>query len=60
MNLVAIFYHKSQDIPTVIRVSDVSRFPELCESLPTTWAYLYNKHTGEVLDTYKYNKYSEN
>ena len=59
MNLVAIFYHKSQEIPTVIRISDASKFPELCESLPTIWAYLYNKDTGEVLDIYKYNKYSE-
>jgi hypothetical protein len=60
MNLVAVFYHESQDIPTVIRISMFSKFLEHCEAVPTTWAYLYNKDTGEVLDTYKYNKYSEN
>ncbi len=56
MNLVAVLYHESQDIPNVIQLSDVSKFLKLCESLPTTWAYLYNKDTGKVLDTYKYSE----
>lgn len=32
-----------------MRISDTSKFPELCESLPTTWAYFYNQHLGQLV-----------
>jgi hypothetical protein len=60
MNLVAIFYHKSQDQPIVMNVSEPSKFLDLCDTFPTTWGYLFDKDKGTVLDTYKHNPHSEN
>jgi hypothetical protein len=55
MKLVAIFYHRSQNLPIVMEVSSTEKFRDLCEEYSTDWAYLMNKETGEITYTYRNN-----
>jgi hypothetical protein len=52
MNLVAIFHHYSQNLPIVMEVTTEEKFFVCCNSLPTDWAHLYNKHTGELIQSF--------
>jgi hypothetical protein len=53
MKLVAIFYHRSQNLPIVMEVSSTEKFRDCLDGLPTDWAYLMNKETGEITYTYR-------
>jgi hypothetical protein len=55
LHLVAIFHHYSQKLPVVMELTTQEKFFESCKSLPTDWAHLYNKHTGELIQSF-YNK----
>ena len=55
MTLVAIFHHHDYNLPAVIEISTQEKFFEVCRSLPNDWAHLYNKHTGELIQSF-YNK----
>ena len=55
MKLVAIFYHRSQNLPIVMEVSSTEKFRDCCDGLPTDWAHLMNKETGEITYTYRNN-----
>ena len=58
MTLVAIFHHHSQNLPIVMEVSSTEKFRDCCDRIPTDWAYLMNKETGEITYTYR-NKLSD-
>jgi len=53
MNLVAIFHHHSNNLPIVMEVSSTEKFRDCCDRLPTDWAHLMNKETGEITYTYR-------
>ena len=53
MKLVAIFYHHTNNLPIVMELSAYEKFLDCCEKLPTDWAYLMNKETGEILHTWR-------
>jgi hypothetical protein len=52
MTLVAIFHYHSYNRPIVMEVSSIEKFRDCCEELPTDWAYLMNKETGEIIYPY--------
>lgn len=53
MNLSAIYYHHSNNLPIVCDVPSEEMFIRVCEDLPTDWAHLMDKETGEILHTWK-------
>lgn len=53
MKLVAIFHHHSNNLPIVMEVSSTEKFRDCCDTIPTDWAYLMNKETGEILHTWR-------
>jgi hypothetical protein len=53
MTLVAIYYHHGLPLPTVCDVGSKSKFIECCELIPTDWAHLMNKESGEILQTWR-------
>ncbi len=53
MTLVAIFHHHSQNLPIVMEVSSTEKFRDCCDRIPTDWAHLMNKETGEITYTYR-------
>ena len=55
MKLVAIFYHHSNNLPIVMEVSSTEKFRDCCDTIPTYWAHLMNKETGEITYTYRNN-----
>lgn len=52
MTLVAIFYQHSQNLPIVMELSSYEKFLDCCETLPTDWACIMNKDTGQLLHTW--------
>lgn len=52
LNLVAVFYHQSQNLPIVMEITRIDKFFDCCNSLPTDWAYLYDKDTGKHIGSY--------
>lgn len=52
MTLIAIFYHHSQNLPIVMKLSSYEKFLDCCETLPTDWAYIMNRDTGQLLHTW--------
>ncbi len=53
MKLVAIFHHHSNNLPIVMEVSSTEKFRDCCDTIPTDWAHLMNKETGEITYTYR-------
>lgn len=53
MTLSAIYYHHSNILPIVCDIPSKEKFVKVCEELPTDWAHLVNKETGEILHTWR-------
>jgi hypothetical protein len=56
MKLSAIYYHRSNNLPIVCDIPSKEKFVSVCEALPTDWAHLVNKETGEILHTWRNDK----
>lgn len=53
MSLVAIFSSEYNHLPVVMEVKTYAKFIDCCGIVATDWAYLMNKETGEILQTWK-------
>jgi hypothetical protein len=53
MPLVAIFSSEYNHLPVVIEVKTYAKFIDCCGTVSTDWAYLMNKETGEILQSWR-------
>ena len=53
MTLVAIYYHHSNNLPIICSIPSKEKMIDVCEHLPTDWAHLVNKETGEIMYTWR-------